>query len=177
MEVPPAVHRVGFGCFAFRFQAQAMIRPTADEPGDILEDGIHIFDLFLGGVGVVIAQVANAAELARDAEVEADALGVADVQIAVGLGRKARVDLLVSAFGNVGGDGFPNEIARGRRSVLNVRLTHGRQTAQANKALARCPMTKSKLNSEALESRSGAPQSRPPGPRARLLPRGGTRDP
>ena len=48
--------------------------------------------LFLGRVGVVEAQVALAAELVGEAEVQADGLGVADVQVAVGLGRKAGVD-------------------------------------------------------------------------------------
>ena len=43
---------------------------------------------FLGGVGVVEAQVAEAAEFLGEAEVEADGLGVADVQVAVGLRRK-----------------------------------------------------------------------------------------
>ena len=43
------------------------------------------------GIGVVEAQVGLAAELGGQAEVEADGLGVADVQIAVRLGRKARV--------------------------------------------------------------------------------------
>ena len=45
----------------------------------------------LRGVGVVEAQVALAAELGGQAEVQADGLGVADVQVAVRLGRKARV--------------------------------------------------------------------------------------
>src|SRR6185437_1162697 len=45
---------------------------------------------FLAGIGVVEAQVATAAELARDAEVEADRLRMADVQVTVGLRRKTR---------------------------------------------------------------------------------------
>ena len=55
-------------------------------------DRIHIFDVFLGWIRVVHAQIADAAELARDAEVQADGLRVADVQITVRLRRKARVD-------------------------------------------------------------------------------------
>src|SRR5690606_37863796 len=43
-------------------------------------------------VGVVEAQVADAAVVARQPEVHADALGVAHVQVAVGLGREARAD-------------------------------------------------------------------------------------
>ena len=45
----------------------------------------------LHGIGVVEAQIGLAAELRGQAEIEADGFGVADVQIAVGLRRKARV--------------------------------------------------------------------------------------
>ena len=41
------------------------------------------------GVGVVEAQVAHASVGGRDAEVQANGLGVADVQVAVGFGREA----------------------------------------------------------------------------------------
>ena len=50
------------------------------------------FLVFFFRIGVVEAQVADAAEVARQPEVHADALGVADVQVAVGLRRKARAD-------------------------------------------------------------------------------------
>ena len=65
--------------------------PLEAEPLHVLHDRIDVLGLFLGGVGVVEAQVALAAVLEGGAEVEADRLGMADVQIAVGLGRKARV--------------------------------------------------------------------------------------
>ena len=55
-------------------------------------DRVDVLDVFLGRVGVVEAQVAAAAELAGDAEVQADRLGVADVQVPVRLRRKARRD-------------------------------------------------------------------------------------
>ena len=57
------------------------------------------------GVGVVKAQVANAAIVARQAKVDADALGMAHVQVAVGLGREAGADLgrVRLACGVVGG--------------------------------------------------------------------------
>ena len=55
-------------------------------------DGVDVFDLLLCRVGVVHAQVADAAELARDAEVEADRFALADVEVAVRLGRKAGVN-------------------------------------------------------------------------------------
>ena len=43
-------------------------------------------------VGVVESQVGFAAELLSEAEVEADGLGVTDVEVAVGLGREAGLD-------------------------------------------------------------------------------------
>ena len=84
--------------FAFWLQAQLVVRPAADEPVHVFGDGVHILDVFLGRVGVVHAQVADAAELAGDAEVEADGFGVADVEIAVRLRRKARVNLRILFF-------------------------------------------------------------------------------
>ena len=69
-----------------------MLAPVEAEPAHVALDGVDVLLLLLGRIGVVEAQVAAAAELLRDAEVEADRLGVADVQIAVGLGRKARDD-------------------------------------------------------------------------------------
>ena len=57
----------------------------------------------LGRVGVVEAQVADAAEVAGQAEIEADALGVADVKVPVRLGREAGHDpAAVLAGGDVG---------------------------------------------------------------------------
>ena len=65
--------------------------PIEAEPVDVVDDGIDVFRLFLAGVGVVEAQVGFAAELRGQAEIEADGLGVADVQVAVGLRREPRV--------------------------------------------------------------------------------------
>jgi len=56
-------------------------------------DRIDVLGLLLGRVGVVEAQVAGAAVLVGQAEVEADRLGVTVVQVAVGLRGKARADL------------------------------------------------------------------------------------
>jgi hypothetical protein len=67
--------------------------PVEAQPLHGVDDGVDVLLLFLLGVGVVEAQVADAAVVARQAEVQADALGVADVQVAVGLGREAGADL------------------------------------------------------------------------------------
>ena len=70
-----------------------LVLPVKAEPVDALHDAVHVLLIFLHGVRVVKAHVAVAAELLGKAEIKADALGVADVKIAVGLGRKARADL------------------------------------------------------------------------------------
>src|SRR5262249_19518141 len=66
--------------------------PIEAEPAHVALDRVDILLLFPGRVGVVEAQVTAAAELLRDAEVERDRLGVADVEIAVRLGGKAGDD-------------------------------------------------------------------------------------
>jgi hypothetical protein len=53
-----------------------------------LLDGIDKFLLLFGGIGVIEAQMTAAAEFLRDAEIEANRLGVTDVQIPVRLRRK-----------------------------------------------------------------------------------------
>ena len=65
------------------------LAPFEAQPADVLLDGLHIAGLFGLRVGVVEAQVAGAPVLGGDPEVEADGLGVANVQQAVGLGREA----------------------------------------------------------------------------------------
>ena len=66
--------------------------PLEAEPADVRFDRVDVLDVLLEGVGVVEAEVAGAAVLLRDAEVQADRLGVADVEVAVRLGREAGGD-------------------------------------------------------------------------------------
>jgi len=75
--------------------------PIEAQPADIRLDGIGVFDILLDGVGVVHAQVAFPVVLERHAEIQADGLGMADVQIAVGFGREARDDLAAILAGAV----------------------------------------------------------------------------
>ena len=65
--------------------------PVEAEPLHVGLDRVDVLGLFLLGIGVVEAQIRVSAEFVGQSEVEADRLGVADVQIAVGLGRKARL--------------------------------------------------------------------------------------
>ena len=83
---------------------------------DILLDSVYELGVLLGGVGVVHAQVADAAELLSRAEVDDQRLAVADVKIAVGLGGKTGVDLLpgkASAGGDVLRDKFVDKVLAG----------------------------------------------------------------
>jgi hypothetical protein len=90
------------------------VRPVVAEPLNVGLDRVDELLLFFGRVRVVEAQVALAAVLQRGAEVEHDALGVADVQVAVRLGREAGVDLvrLDRAGGDLGVDHLVDEVRR-----------------------------------------------------------------
>ncbi len=92
------------------------VAPVEAQPVDILLNGLHKLGVLLGGVGVVKAQVAQAAKLFRRAEVDAQGLAVADVQIAVGLRREPGVDLFArkaSAGGDILLDELLDKIAGG----------------------------------------------------------------
>ena len=93
-----------------RLQAQTVVRPAGDEPLHVRRDGVDVLDVLLGRIGVVHAQVALPAELAGDAEVQADGLGVADVEVAVGLRRETRHHAADAARGQVLLDHLPEEV-------------------------------------------------------------------
>jgi hypothetical protein len=128
--------------------AFATLFPRAAEPMHRVDDRVDVFLFFLLRVGVVEAQVAAAGEGFGEAEVEEDRLGVAEMQVAVRLGRKAGADLgrierpggvvgraagvtgpvalRVLAGGEVGLDDVPDEIGGGRRGVGGLAGTaHG----------------------------------------------------
>ncbi len=95
--------------------------PFEAQPFDVAFDGVDVFLIFLGRVGVVKTQVRDAAELLGQAEVDADRLGVADVQVAVGLRREASHDLGVLARVQVCLDDRPQEVDRHGRAGLGIR--------------------------------------------------------
>jgi len=64
-----------------------MFAPVEAQPPDVTLDGIDEFLLLLHRIGVVEAQVAAPAEFRCDPEVQADRLGVPDMQVAVRFGR------------------------------------------------------------------------------------------
>ncbi len=86
--------------------------PVIAQPADVAFDGLDVVGFFGGGVGVVEAQVALAAVLFRQPEVDGDGLGVADVKVAVGFRGEAGVHpSAVLAAGDVLFDDFLDEIA------------------------------------------------------------------
>jgi hypothetical protein len=87
-----AVHEAEVVAGVVQVLVAVRVLPVEAEPVHGVDDAVHVFLVFLLGVGVVEAQVAHAAVVARQAEVQADALGVTHVQVAVGLGREARAD-------------------------------------------------------------------------------------
>ena len=98
------------------------VAPVEAQPVDVLLDGLDVLGVLLGGVGVVHAEVADAAEALSRAEVYYQRLTVAYVQITVRLGREARVHLLAlepAAGGDVLGDELLYKIAGSFVHVLH----------------------------------------------------------
>jgi hypothetical protein len=102
--------------------------PVPAQPPHRIDDGIDVLLLFLLRVGVVEAQVAGAAVVARQAEVQADRLGVAEMQVAVGLGREAGADFrrvhsadyLLRGRAGLPGPGAPGIPAGGKVGIDDV---------------------------------------------------------
>jgi hypothetical protein len=88
-----------------------VLAPVEAEPADVRLDGVDVLLLLLQGVGVIEPQVTSAAVLVGNAEVQADRLRVADVEVAVGLGREARDDRVVPPVTQVGGHDLADEVA------------------------------------------------------------------
>ncbi len=82
-EVVRGVIKIFFGA------VRAGVSPVKAEPAHTVQNAIDKLLVLFHWIGVVEAHVATAAKVARQAEVQADAFGVADVQKAVGLRRKA----------------------------------------------------------------------------------------
>ena len=94
--------------------------PIESEPPDIFHDGVDVLHVFLDGIGIVETEVAAAAVLPRQPEIQINGFGVSDVEVAVRFGRKARYDAAVvfprfnvavnNAFDKVAGNGFSHKI-------------------------------------------------------------------
>ncbi len=106
--------------------------PVEAEPAHVLLDRLDVLHVLRERIRIVEAQVAGAAVLARDAEVQADRLCVPHVQEAVGLGGEARGRSATEpAGGDVVDDQLANEVAAGRGAGVGIR--HGsRVSAEGN---------------------------------------------
>ena len=103
-----------------------MLAPVEAHPAHVGLDRLDVLVLLLDRVGVVEAQVAAPAELGGDAEVEADRLCMADVQVAVGLGREACNEGLGAPGGQVRADDLADEVAaRPLGCYSGIGLAHG----------------------------------------------------
>src|SRR5215471_8617666 len=104
-----------------------MCSPVEAEPAHVALDGVDIFLLLFRRIGVVEAQMAAATELLCDAEIKGDRLSVADMQIAVGLRRKAGHHRGVAFGSEIRFDDIANEIAprlRHHRSSFRHATSH-----------------------------------------------------
>ena len=89
------------------------VAPLEAQPLDVVLDGFHILRVLLLRVRVVEAEVAHAAELLSHAEVHADGLGMANVEVAVRFGREARLEAAsVLAFFKVRNDDLFYKVER-----------------------------------------------------------------
>ena len=86
------------------------LAPVEPQPADVRRDGLDVFLFFFLGVGVVESEIAHSAELRGDAEIQADGLGVADVKVAIGLGRPACAHVREPAAGEVLFHGIADEV-------------------------------------------------------------------
>ena len=87
-----------------------VLAPVEAQPAHVGLDGVDVLLLLPGRVRVVEPQVAAPAGLRRDAEVEADRLGMADMEVPVGLGREAGDDGRVLPRPQVVGDDVADEV-------------------------------------------------------------------
>ena len=96
---------------AFRLEAKAVVRPAGDQPLHVRGDGFDIFEVLFDGVGVIKAEVALAIIFAGEPEVQANGLGVADMEIAIGLRREPGDDFGVALFGDVARNDVADKVA------------------------------------------------------------------
>ena len=115
--------------------------PVESQPAHVFHDGIHVLRVFFFRVGVVKPQIGFTAVFLGDAEVQADRLRVADVQIAIRFRRKSRKNSPAPFAGRqIVFHDLTNKIAMGGRS----RISHFRRF--------RCVLRYSTLGRAAMEN-------------------------
>ena len=117
-----------------------MRAPVEAQPAHRRHDRVVVLDVLLDRIGIVEAQVAGAAILGGEPEVQADRLGVPDVQVAVGLGWKAGDDApAVLARAQILGDDLAQKIRDRRwrriscrRCSTHLRFVHEQMTSECH---------------------------------------------
>ena len=89
---------------------EVQLRPVKAQPFDVALDAFHEYGIFFGGIGVVEAKVAGAAVFLCNAEIDAQRLYVADVQVSVRLRREAGFDVVKASLLKVLLDIFFDEV-------------------------------------------------------------------
>jgi hypothetical protein len=106
-------HRVVVQLLEIVRRVEQAILPVEPQPVHVVLDRLDVFNVFLDRIRVVEPQVAGAPEVRGGAKIQADRFRVADVQVAVRLGRKARGHpAAVLASADVFGNQRPDEIER-----------------------------------------------------------------
>ena len=99
--------------------------PRKTQPPDVFLDGVDVLDVFFGRVGIVEAKVAGASGLLGDPEIQANGLGMPDMQVPVRFRRKARRHpSAVLPRRQVVGDDRADEINRRLRRGRSVLIRH-----------------------------------------------------
>ena len=78
---------------------EAPLSPIEAKPAYILLNGFYIFDIFLGGVGVIKSQITGAVVFGCQAKVQTDRFGMADMQVSIWFRWKAGRHFLVELVG------------------------------------------------------------------------------
>ena len=137
------------------------------EPERIALDRLDVGHVFLGGIGIVEAQVAGSSEILGDEVVYAECLGVADMHPSIGLGRQPGPHVGVASALEILRNGFPDEIQSGpavrRGSRYRARvfvLAHDGLLVPRFRGAARrvCPVAKAPVN-DRFSRRLSAPLS------------------
>ena len=94
------------------------IPPVVSQPTDVLLLRFYVLGFLLGRVRIVEPQVAQAVKILCNAKLDANAFGVSDVKVAIGLWWESGVHAVVSAALQVLSNSLPDKIGVGGRFSL-----------------------------------------------------------
>ena len=91
----------------------SILLPLKAKPLNVFLDEVDVAGLFLGRIGIVKTQVAFAAIFLGKSKIQADRLGMTDVQIPIRLRRKPRLNAQMLARLQIFGNNLLDKVARG----------------------------------------------------------------